>query len=264
MSRSGGPSYRSDTAPHARVARRGEMDSQHMSHTPAAPPPASPPPADAVEVIIIAFNERLNLPHCLRALVGWVKRVYVIDSGSTDGTRELAREMGAEVVEHDWEGYAAQKNWALTELPLTAPWVLLVDADEVITPALKAQIEAVVQRPPEEVEENGFFINRLTYFLNRPIRHCGYFPSWNLRLFKRGAGAVREAGGPRARGAGGPGGLSPRADAAPRPPWAGALFRQAQPLLDARGAAALSRKSWRAHRPGAEPEGVNISARHPP
>ncbi len=161
-----------------------------------APPPAPPPaprlgdarPAGAVEAIIIAHNERLNLPHCLEALVGWVRRVYVVDSGSTDGTRELASELGAQVVEHAWEGYAAQKNWALNTLPLEAAWVLLVDADEVLTAPLKRQIESVVQRPPEEVAENGFFVNRLTYFLNRPIRHCGYFPSWNLRLFKRGLG----------------------------------------------------------------------------
>ena len=141
-----------------------------------------------VDVVVITHNERLNLPHCLRALRGWTRRVFVVDSGSTDGTRELARDAGARVVEHAWEGYAAQKNWALENLPLEADWVLIVDADEEITPELREHIERVTRATPAEVPENGFFINRLTYFLGRPIHHCGYFPSWNLRLFRRGTG----------------------------------------------------------------------------
>ena len=143
-----------------------------------------------VDVLIITFNERLNLPHCLEAVRGWARRVFVIDSGSTDGTQELARSLGAEVVEHAWEGYAAQKNWALSNLPLEASWVLIVDADEVITPELRARIEAAVapSGKTDSIERNGFFINRLTYFLGEPIRHCGFYPSWNLRLFRRGKG----------------------------------------------------------------------------
>ncbi len=141
-----------------------------------------------IDVMIITYNESLNLPRCLRALEGWTKKVFVVDSGSSDGTREIARSFGAEVVQHDWEGYARQKNWALENLPLTAPWTLIVDADEVITETLQQRLVEIASKPVDEVPYDGYFINRLTYFLGQPIHHCGYFPSWNLRLFKRGKG----------------------------------------------------------------------------
>lgn len=139
-----------------------------------------------VDVVIITLDEELNLPHCLASLQGWTRDVFVVDSGSTDRTRSLAEELGALFTHQDWLGYAKQRNWAIENLPLTAPWTLVLDADEVISNALRKEIERRVELPPQEVAENGFFINRLSYFLDQPIRHCGYFPSWNMRLFKRG------------------------------------------------------------------------------
>src|SRR5438552_12860842 len=87
-----------------------------------------------IDVMIITFNEALNLPQCLAALQGWTNKVFVIDSGSTDGTQDIARRYGAEVVHHAWPGYARQKNWGLDSLPMEAEWILIIDADEVITP----------------------------------------------------------------------------------------------------------------------------------
>jgi acetyltransferase-like isoleucine patch superfamily enzyme/glycosyltransferase involved in cell wall biosynthesis len=145
-----------------------------------------------IDAMIITYNEALNLPHCLAALHGWVNRIFVIDSGSTDGTQEIARQFDAEVIHHDWEGYARQKNWALNHLPFESDWILIVDADEVIAEGVRERLEEIASRPVDEVVENGFFINRLTYFLGRPIRHCGYYPSWNLRFFKRGKGAYED------------------------------------------------------------------------
>lgn len=139
-----------------------------------------------LDAIIITKDEEANLPHCLAALQGWTRQVFVVDSGSTDRTGEIAESMGAEFIFHEWPGYAAQKNWALRELDLQAPWTLIVDADEVITPGLRREIEQVISKDPETVPEAGFHLNRLSYFLGKPIRHCGYFPSWNMRLFKRG------------------------------------------------------------------------------
>jgi nucleoside-diphosphate-sugar epimerase/glycosyltransferase involved in cell wall biosynthesis len=141
-----------------------------------------------IDVMIISFNEALNLPHCLRALAGWPGRVFVIDSGSTDGTPDLARRMGAEVVHHAWEGYARQKNWGLRNLPFESEWILILDSDEALTDSVKMRLFEIASRPAASVPENGFYINRLTYFMDRPIRHCGYFPSWNMRFFKRGRG----------------------------------------------------------------------------
>ncbi len=145
-----------------------------------------------IDVIIITHNEAINLPHCLQALQGWTHKVFVIDSGSTDGTPDIARSFGAEVVHHDWPGYAEQKNWAMENMPFQSPWLLIVDADEVITPKLRDQLVELADKPVDSVPENGFFINRLTYFLDRPIRHCGYYPSWNMRFFKRNKGRYED------------------------------------------------------------------------
>ena len=145
-----------------------------------------------IDAMIITHNEALNLPHCLKALTGWTNKIFVIDSGSTDGTQEIARSLGAEVVHHDWQGYARQKNWALDTLSFESPWILIVDADEVITENLQRRLIEIATGPDDGVPENGFYINRLTYFLGKPIYHCGYFPNWNLRLFKRGAGRYED------------------------------------------------------------------------
>ncbi len=145
-----------------------------------------------IDVMIIAYNEALNLPRTLRSLAGWANKVFVVDSGSTDETAEIARSFGAEVVPHDWEGYARQKNWALENLPFESDWILILDADEVITGNLRKRLVEIASKPTQEVPENGFFINRLTYFLDRPIRHCGYFPNWNLRFFKKGTGVYED------------------------------------------------------------------------
>ena len=145
-----------------------------------------------IDVMIITFNEELNLPHCIEALEGWTNNIFVIDSGSTDATVAIAKQNGAKLIHHDWEGYAQQKNWALDNLPFESQWILIVDADEVITSQVRARLVTIAERPVDDVEENGFFINRLTYFLGKPIRHCGYYPSWNLRFFKRGAGRYEE------------------------------------------------------------------------
>lgn len=140
-----------------------------------------------LDVLIQTHNEQLNLPNTLESLKGgWVNRVFVVDSGSTDKTEEVAREFGAHFVHHDWEGYAQQKNWALDNLPFESPWVMILDADEAISPELRREIESIISRPVNEVPESAFHINRIFIFMGKKIRHCGYFPSWNLRLFKRG------------------------------------------------------------------------------
>ena len=106
--------------------------------------------------------------------------------------RQIADAFGANVVLRPWLGYAKQKNWALDNLPITADWVFILDADESITPELRDSIVHLTTRPATSVAESGFYINRLFRFLGQPIRHCGYFPSYNLRLFKRGKARYEE------------------------------------------------------------------------
>jgi glycosyltransferase involved in cell wall biosynthesis len=139
-----------------------------------------------IDVIIQTFNEELNLPHTLESLRGWDVNVFIVDSGSTDRTAEIGRAFGATVVHHAWEGYAAQKNWAIDNLPFTSSWILILDADEAVSPELRDEITQLLSKPPEEIPESAFYLNRVFIFMGQKILHCGYFPSWNLRLFKRG------------------------------------------------------------------------------
>ncbi len=145
-----------------------------------------------IEVVMIVRDEEANLPHSLPSVTGWARKVWVVDSGSTDRTVEVARAAGAEVVNRAWLGYARQKNWALDNLPLESDWVLFLDADERITPELADRMRAIVDRDPSVVTESAFHLNRYFVFLGGRIRHCGYYPSWNVRLFRRGQARYEE------------------------------------------------------------------------
>ncbi|MFG0292494.1 MAG: glycosyltransferase family 2 protein [Phycisphaerales bacterium JB050] len=145
-----------------------------------------------IDVMILTLNEEVNLPHSLASVSEWARRVFVVDSGSTDRTHEIARSFGAEVVDRPWLGYAKQKNWALDNLPFESDWILIIDADESVMPDLKEKVLELVSRPVDSVDEAGFYINRYFIFLGKRIRHCGYYPSWNLRLFKRGMARYEE------------------------------------------------------------------------
>ncbi|HEX2838686.1 MAG TPA: glycosyltransferase [Phycisphaerales bacterium] len=149
-------------------------------------------PRSNIEVVIPAFNEEANLRYALRSVVGWADRVWVVDSESTDRTRDIATEMGAQVVVQPWLGYARQKNWALSNLPMQSDWVFILDSDEAISDSLRQELLSVAAKPAASVTEAGFYVNRLTFFLGKPIRHCGYYPSYNLRFFKRGKARYEE------------------------------------------------------------------------
>ena len=134
-----------------------------------------------VSVLIITHNEEINLPGCLESLQNWVDDVWVVDSSSTDKTVEVARARGANVVQHPWEGYARQKNWAITSLAFKNEWLLIFDADERLTSELRAEIDTVLANPGDV---NGYYLNRRFIFYGKWIKHCGWYPSWNLRLFR--------------------------------------------------------------------------------
>ncbi|HNB58789.1 MAG TPA: glycosyltransferase family 2 protein [Phycisphaerales bacterium] len=152
----------------------------------AATTPGGARPRCNVEVMILAHNEAANLPHSLASVIGWADAVYVVDSGSNDGSQEIASRMGAQVVHRPWLGYARQKNWALEHLPFKSDWIFILDADESITPELKDELLAIAGRPAEQAPIAGYYVNRLTFFMGAPIRHAGYYPSYNLRFFRRG------------------------------------------------------------------------------
>jgi glycosyltransferase involved in cell wall biosynthesis len=129
-------------------------------------------------------NEIANIERCLQHLE-WADEVFVVDSQSTDGTIEKAEAMGAQVVQFHFRGsFPKKKNWALENLPFRNEWVLIVDADEFILPALADEIAETLKAP----DCDGYYVNRKFWFLGGWIRHCGYYPSWNLRLLKHKLG----------------------------------------------------------------------------
>jgi glycosyltransferase involved in cell wall biosynthesis len=139
-----------------------------------------------VSVLIPVRNEEENIESCL-ASVQWANDIVVIDSNSQDRTCQLAIEAGARVVQFRYQaGGPKKKNWALENVAFRNQWVLILDADERITPELALEILDAVHNAGEHV---GYYINRRFYFMNRFIRHAGYYPSWNLRLLKAGCGA---------------------------------------------------------------------------
>ncbi len=146
-----------------------------------------PPDRAPVSVLVPTLNEEANLPACLES-VAWADQVFVVDSFSTDGTPAIARARGAEVVQHRFENYSRQKNWALDSLPFRHPWVLILDADERVTPELRAEIERVVRAADDPAVPVGYYLNRRFIFLGTWIRHAGWYPSWHLRLFKHRLG----------------------------------------------------------------------------
>jgi len=133
----------------------------------------------SLSVLVPTLDEELNLPGCLASLT-FADEVFVVDSFSNDRTVEIACAHGATVVQHAFESYSRQKNWALETLPFRNDWVLIVDADERVTPALADELRSVLDAPAFD----GYYLNRRFMFLGRWIRHAGWYPSWNLRLFR--------------------------------------------------------------------------------
>jgi glycosyltransferase involved in cell wall biosynthesis len=141
-------------------------------------------------VILLTLNEERNLPDALRSLHGLNAEVFVVDSGSTDRTLEIARDAGCHVVEHPFENYALQRNWAFDHLPIAAPWTLCLDADERLTPALVDEIRQAVSRQDRAFD--GYLLRKRTVFMGRWIRHGGQYPAWHLRLFRSGRGRCED------------------------------------------------------------------------
>ncbi|MCA8921647.1 MAG: glycosyltransferase family 2 protein [Planctomycetes bacterium] len=135
-----------------------------------------------ISACVIAFNEETKLAECLDS-VAFCAEVIVVDSHSTDRTREIAVQRGAKVIERDWPGHIEQKNFAIEQA--THDWVLCIDADERVLPELREAIEREFAEGPRA---DGYGLNRRNVYLGRWIRHGGWYPDRKLRLFKRAKG----------------------------------------------------------------------------
>ena len=137
-------------------------------------------------VVILTYNEERHLARCIASLQGIVNEVVVVDCFSNDATLEIARTQSARVIQRPWVTHATQFNWALTQLDADTDWVLRLDADEVLTPALVAEIKE--RLPGIGPEIDGLYCARRMTFQGRLIRHGGVFPVRVLRLFRYGRG----------------------------------------------------------------------------
>jgi glycosyltransferase involved in cell wall biosynthesis len=138
-----------------------------------------------ISVTIITLNEEENIRDCLKS-VKWADEIIVSDSGSTDATREICGEFGAKVFTDEWHGFGKQKN--LCEERASGQWILNLDADERVSSELASEICSTVEKKAYD----GYYIARKNYFGSRWIKRCGWYPDYNLRLYRKGASRFAE------------------------------------------------------------------------
>lgn len=134
---------------------------------------------NTLSVIIITKNEEKNIERTLQSLL-WVDEIIIVDSFSTDKTKEIASKYPLNFIEREWKGFADQKKYALSKA--TKEWVLAIDADEVVSEELKIEIQNMLK---DTIQLQAYFIPRKNYFLNKWIRNCGWYPDNHLRFGRR-------------------------------------------------------------------------------
>lgn len=132
-----------------------------------------------VSAAVISFNEENKIADCLKS-VSWADEMLVVDSRSTDRTREIARSLGARVIERDWPGYVNQVNFALESAE--HEWVVCIDADERVSEKLKEEIGNILSDP---AVVDGYAMPRKAFYINRWITRCGWYPARKVRLVRK-------------------------------------------------------------------------------
>lgn len=130
-----------------------------------------------LSAVIITFNEEKNIGRCIDSLIEVADEIVVVDSFSTDKTAEICKSKGVRFVQHAFEGHIQQKNWAITQAKY--PHILSLDADEALNDVLKKSILEVKQ----DWKKQGYYMNRLTNYCGKWIKHCGWYPDKKLRLW---------------------------------------------------------------------------------
>ena len=143
-----------------------------------------------LSVVILTFNAEATLGATLASAALVSDDIHVVDSGSTDSTLAIAGQHGAKIVDHPFEDYGRQRNWAIDNLPLKYDWQLHLDADERLSAELSARLNALRGAFPATID--GYYLPRLVHFMGRPIRHGGMYPIWHLRLFRKGKGRCED------------------------------------------------------------------------
>ena len=146
--------------------------------------PPSPSSSRQLSIIVLTQDEDANLPHLLRSARCLNADIWIVNSGSTDGTAEYAAANGCQVIHHRWTTHADQINWAIETLPLATPWVMRMDADERFTPELVTELNQRLATFRHSI--SGLLVKRRVHFWGQWIRHGGYYPTWLLRIWRRG------------------------------------------------------------------------------
>jgi glycosyltransferase involved in cell wall biosynthesis len=136
-----------------------------------------------ISIAIVTRDEEINIEDALKSVAD-AKEIIIVDSFSTDGTVELCKQYTDKVFQHEWQGFARQKQMAVDYAE--GPWVLILDADERVTPELKTEIITSIA----DTDCTGFYIPRENYFIGKWIRHSGWWPDNTLRLFKKDKGRL--------------------------------------------------------------------------
>ncbi|MBP6217339.1 MAG: glycosyltransferase family 2 protein [Oligoflexales bacterium] len=141
---------------------------------------------EPISAIVITKNEEANIARCLNSL-HWVDEIILVDSGSTDATLAIAKRFGkVQIVQHPWEGFARNKQIAIEKTKNN--WILWVDADEEVPPQLQDEISKL----SPDASTGAFALPRQTFFLAKPIRHCGWYPNYVTRLFHKEKAQLNE------------------------------------------------------------------------
>jgi glycosyltransferase involved in cell wall biosynthesis len=151
-----------------------------------------------ITIIILTYNEQDDISDCLNTVCDWAQDIWIIDSYSTDNTIQIASQFPVKILQNPWTSFAKQREWAIANIPVLTNWILFLDADERLTEFSRQEITQIISYTNNEI--NGYYIRRKFIFLNRWLKHGGYYPTPELRLFRMGK--VRfadEDGGARER-----------------------------------------------------------------
>jgi glycosyltransferase involved in cell wall biosynthesis len=136
--------------------------------------------------IILTYNEQIHLPRLLSSITGLNAAIFILDSGSTDGTTAIAEKAGATIAQHPFINHPQQWDYALKIFNVKTPWVICLDADQVITPQLHLLLSNFTDESYQHVD--GIYFNRKNFFKGKWIKHGGYYPFYLLKMIRYGVG----------------------------------------------------------------------------
>ena len=141
---------------------------------------------EEVSVLILTYNEEKNIRKCIESILPLTDKIFIVDSGSEDKTVEICKEYGTTIESHPWTNHADQFNWGLDHFDFPSDWIMRLDADEELTEELVQSLKDFLANPPSNV--TGIQVKRRMYFMGRWIKYGGFYPTWLLRMFKKGTG----------------------------------------------------------------------------